>query len=625
MDSELAVLGAALLLAGLFARLGQRLGLPTIPFFIVAGIVFGPNTPGVVVLEDPEEIHLLAILGLVLLLFHLGIEFSIDDLLAGGRRLFWAGGSYIALNFGAGLVLGWALGWGTREIFVIAGMIGTSSSAIVTKLILDLRRVANPETGMILGIIIVEDVFIAFYLALLQPILGDQQGASEVILSIATAFAFLIALFALASWGARLVRPVLSTGRRRDHDHPQRRLRRVRRRLRPHRGRVGRRRSAPGRHGRGGHGDRPRVERLIVPLRDTFAAIFFFWFGLTIAPSDMGAIAPAVAVAVVVTLAFNVMAGVIAARIYGYGRAAASNTALMLVSRGEFELILASLAVAAGLDSRVAPFAALYVLVLSILSPLFSARSDVLARRLPRRLFAPGSDLEATAGPPPSEPLIEVGAIRRLGADTVEHPVRGDDAVVGLHVRDLGLPRDALVSVIVRSDEAVAPRGSTRIRAGDRLHVLVRREVAKEVDALQQRWREGPVGAPPRPRRRLRGSPPIFTVRPAADDAVIGDLDAPERVLDQSVVARLRVRRDRPGALVALEDGRYAVTGPLLITGSRDDVTTYARRRAERADPDGRAWLQTVVGALATDIFDAAPAHLPRSTPRARCEECTGS
>jgi CPA2 family monovalent cation:H+ antiporter-2 len=60
----------------------------------------------------------------------------------------------------------------------------------------------------------------------------------------------------------------------------------------------------------------------------------------------------------------------------------------MLVSRGEFELILASLAVAAGLDERVAAFAALYVLVLSILSPLASARSDVLARLLPGRLFA---------------------------------------------------------------------------------------------------------------------------------------------------------------------------------------------------------------------------------------------
>jgi CPA2 family monovalent cation:H+ antiporter-2 len=606
MDNELAVLGAALLLAGLFARLGRRLGLPTIPFFIVAGIVFGPNTPGVVVLGEPEDIHLLAMLGLVLLLFHLGIEFSVNELISGGRRLLWAGGSYIVLNFGAGLVLGWALGWGTRETFVIAGMIGTSSTAIVTKLILDLRRVSNPETGMILGIIVVEDVFIAFYLALLQPILGGQEGAVEIARSFGIAFAFLIGLFALARWGARLVRPLLATG---DAELTIILI-------------VGFGVFVAGfAHSAGasdavgallagmvvaGTGVGPRVERLLVPLRDVFAAIFFFWFGLTIAPSDMGAIAPAVVVAVIVTLAFNVIAGVVAARIYGYGRAAASNTALMLVSRGEFELILASLAVAAGLDSRVAPFAALYVLALSILSPLFSARSYVLARWLPRRLFGPEADVEPTAEPPPSEPIIEVGAIRRLGAETVEHPVRPGDAIVGAHVRDLGLPRDALVSVIVRRDEAVAPRGSTVIRAGDRLHVLVRREAAREVDALQERWRTGPVGAPPRPRRRLRGSSPIFTVRPVADDAVVGDLDAPEQVLAQPVAAHLRVRRDRPGALVALADGRYAVTGPLLIVGSRDDVTTYARRRAVAAGPEDRAWLQSVVGALAFDIFDAA-------------------
>jgi len=73
VDNELAVLGAALLLAGLFARFGRRIGLPTIPFFIVAGIIFGPETPGIVILEDPHELETLATVGLVLLLFHLGV------------------------------------------------------------------------------------------------------------------------------------------------------------------------------------------------------------------------------------------------------------------------------------------------------------------------------------------------------------------------------------------------------------------------------------------------------------------------------------------------------------------------------------------------------------------------
>jgi CPA2 family monovalent cation:H+ antiporter-2 len=212
VDNELLVLGAALLAAGLSARIGRRFGLPAIPFFIVAGIMAGPNTPGFVLLERPEDLHLLAMLGLVLLLFHLGLEFSVNDLVSGGRQLAWAGGSYIALNFGAGIALGWMFDWGTREIFVIAGMIGTSSTAIVTKLLIELNRLANRETTMILGIIVVEDVFLAFYLAMLQPILTGREGAAEIAGSILAAFAFLLALFALARWGGGAVHRLIGAG-----------------------------------------------------------------------------------------------------------------------------------------------------------------------------------------------------------------------------------------------------------------------------------------------------------------------------------------------------------------------------------------------------------------------------
>ncbi len=89
-------------------------------------------------------------------------------------------------------------------------------------------------------------------------------------------------------------------------------------------------------------------------------------------------------------------------------------------------------------------------------------------------------------------PLVETGAMRRLGAEVVEFAVGPTDAVVGRRVRELGLPRDALLNLIVRGDQALPPRGSTRIEAGDRLHVLVRREVAHEFPALIERWRTGP-------------------------------------------------------------------------------------------------------------------------------------
>jgi CPA2 family monovalent cation:H+ antiporter-2 len=222
---------------------------------------------------------------------------------------------------------------------------------------------------------------------------GEIAGSTGV------AFSVLIFLFALARWGGRFLRPLLSGG---DHELTTVLL-------------VGFGVSIAGlAHIAGasdavgalmagmvvaGTGLARQVEPLVVPLRDTFAAIFFFWFGLTIAPVSMGAVVAPVAIAVAVTLAFNVVAGVVAARIYGYGPQEAANAALMLVSRGEFELILASLAVAAGLDERVAPFAALYVLVLSIVSPLASAKSTVLARLLPPGLFAGSSQSQPRVTP----------------------------------------------------------------------------------------------------------------------------------------------------------------------------------------------------------------------------------
>ena len=139
-------------------------------------------------------------------------------------------------------------------------------------------------------------------------------------LSVVVAFSFLLGLFALARWGARLVRPFIATG-----DSELTVIMRVGFGVFV----AGFAHYAGASDAVGallagmvvaGTGVGPRVEKLLIPLRDVFAAIFFFWFGLTIAPSDMGAIAPAVAIAVVVTLLFNMFAGIVAARIYGYGR-----------------------------------------------------------------------------------------------------------------------------------------------------------------------------------------------------------------------------------------------------------------------------------------------------------------
>lgn len=196
------------------------------------------------------------------------------------------------------------------------------------------------------------------------------------------------------------------------------------------------------------------------------------------------------------------------------------------------------------------------------------------------------------------EPLAETGTIRALGAEVLEYPVAPGDAAAGARVRDLALPRDALVNVIVRGDRALPPRGSTRIEAGDSLHVVVTQGAAGEMEALLDRWRDGPLGQPPRPRARLRGGMPVYTVRQW--EGADGDPARPEEVLGRRVVEHLRSRHDVPGALVALEDGRYAVTGPLLAAGSAAQIQAHARKRLGLASNDAEvAWWQEVIGALA--------------------------
>jgi cell volume regulation protein A len=204
-----------------------------------------------------------------------------------------------------------------------------------------------------------------------------------------------------------------------------------------------------------------------------------------------------------------------------------------------------------------------------------------------------------TSEPALPRPLEETGTIRRLGAEIVEYPVASDDSVVGRRVRELGLPRDALLSVIVRGDEAVLPRGSTRVEAGDRLHVVVRTEVADRMSEVVDRWRAAARDvAQPEPRRPLSGSE-VFTSQPW-DEERDGDPGYPREVLGVEVLEHLRTRRDRRGALVALADGRYALTGPTVAAGSARQVQAYARRRLGReTDDTARAWWQEVIGALA--------------------------
>nr|WP_202511697.1 cation:proton antiporter [Streptomyces sp. SID3343] len=381
-------LGGAFLAAGILARAGARIGLPTIPLFMLAGILFGPNTPGIALVDNPADLKLLGAIGLVFLLFYLGLEFHLDDLVSGGRRLVGVGTLYLVLNVGGGFLFGLALGWGIREAMVLAGVVGISSSAIVTKVLVDLGRLGNPETRLILGVIVIEDVFLALYLAGLQPVLGQADGLGAAALDFGKAFGFLIVLASIARWGTRIVGRLIST---KDDEL----LVVIFTGLAILTAGVAEELGVSDAMGAfmiglilGATKSAPRIRALVHPLRDAFGAIFFFSFGLSIDPGDLVKVAGPVALAVVSTFVLNGIAGVAAARIHGFGRTEASNVVFTILSRGEFALVLAAVAASAGgLDARLAPFIAGYVLVMAVLGPLAATRSKRFERVIPARLF----------------------------------------------------------------------------------------------------------------------------------------------------------------------------------------------------------------------------------------------
>jgi potassium/hydrogen antiporter len=255
--------------------------------------------------------------------------------------------------------------------------------------------------------------------------------------------------------------------------------------------------------------------------------------------------------------------------------------------RGAVPVVLATFPVIAGVPKSLEFFNVVFFVV-AVSTVVQGTTFEPLARSLGI----------TTAQPALPRPLAETGTIRALGAEVVEYTVGEDDSIAGLRVRELGLPREALVNVIVREREAIPPRGSARVEPGDMLHVLVRREVAGEFAELIERWRTGSMQSGPRPRTIFGAHPPIFSVRPWVHTD--GDPARPSVVAGRAVVERLRSRHDQPGSVVSLEDGRYAVTGSLLIIGSARQVRRQARKRLRQTGDDiERAWWQEVIGALA--------------------------
>src|ERR1700761_299220 len=235
--------------------------------------------------------------------------------------------------------------------------------------------------------------------------------------------------------------------------------------------------------------------------------------------------------------------------------------------RGATPIWLATFPVVAGVRSGEEEFAIVFFVVVT--STLVQGASfEPLAKRL--RL--------TTDEPALPRRLFESGRIREMGGDVVAFRLPPGAAAAGHRVRELELPREALVNVIVRDGHAVPPRGSTELREGDELHILVRGDLRDQVEKETERWVKGPIGKPAPPPLPRRAASQVFSVRPLR---VGEDPETPSEIDGIPVVAMLRTRRDDVGAMAALADGRYAVTSAELVAvGGRRSPAGWCERRA---------------------------------------------
>lgn len=380
IGEDLLVLGLLFLIAYVLGRLGKLIGLPAIPIYMMVGLIASPNSTWFPLAFEPANVELVAVIGLILLLFSLGLEFDQDEFYGNLRALLISGGTRIAINIVAGFVFGMWVGWGIREALIIAGMTAVSSSAIITKLLIELRRLPNRETPSILGIMVLEDVFVAFYLAIVAVVIGGETDVWAIVIELAIAFAFLVAMFALARWGGKLVSKLIQT---KDDEL----FTILFFGLAVAFGGIGELLGVSDAIGAfliglvlGATRFRARIEQFALPLRDVFAAFFFLNFGLSLDTSTFGEVVVPVAAAVVMTVILTTAGGQLIAWQNGLTRREGVNVSAMLQNRGEFVLILATLATAAGLDPRLTPFAGLYVLSMAIIGPVLAVNSERIGR-----------------------------------------------------------------------------------------------------------------------------------------------------------------------------------------------------------------------------------------------------
>jgi CPA2 family monovalent cation:H+ antiporter-2 len=360
-------LGLIVVSLAILARIASRWGFSAIPLYLLAGLAFGKG--GLAPLNlSVGFTHIGAEIGVLLLLFMLGLEYTGAELVANLRSALPAAIVDFALNFTPGLLAGLLLKWKPLAAVLLGGVTYVSSSGVIAKVLAELRRLNNPETPAVLSILVLEDLAMAVYLPLVAVLLAGG-GPERMAMSVSLALATVLLVLALAvRYGVPLSRVVA-------HQSDEIVLLTIFGAVLLVAGAAQRLQvsSAIGAFLVGIAVSGPMAEqtrRLLAPLRDLFAATFFFFFGLQIDPATLPSALPSAVLLGFVTTVTKVLTGFLAARRTSVDRRGRLRAGMALVARGEFSIVIAGLGT--GLQPQLGPLSAAYVLFLAVLGPILA-------------------------------------------------------------------------------------------------------------------------------------------------------------------------------------------------------------------------------------------------------------
>jgi CPA2 family monovalent cation:H+ antiporter-2 len=360
-------LGAAIFGLALLTRLAYQLGFSSIPLYLLGGLACGNG--GLIPLNFTEEfVHIGAEIGVVLLLFMLGLEYTGAQLASSLRSGFAAGVADFLFSFPPGFAAGLLLGWGPLAAILLGGVTYITSSGIVARVLGEFGRLKNPETPTVLSILVLEDLAMTVYLPLVAVLLIGQ-GFVVGLISVTVALAAVAVVLVGALRYGKTISGLLA------HESDEAVLLSTLGLMLLVAG-IGQRlqvSAAVGAFLVGVALSGPLVSqthRLLAPLRDLFAALFFLFFGLQIDPATLPPVLWQATILAVATALTKLFTGWWAVRRAGGDTRAGLRAGAALVARGEFSIVIAGLGTGAGVNPGLGPLAAAYVLILAVTGPI---------------------------------------------------------------------------------------------------------------------------------------------------------------------------------------------------------------------------------------------------------------